>query len=317
VVGDFCLDAYWEMDSGCPEASVETGLSTRPVRSQRYSLGAAGNVANNLQAMGVGHVSTYGVTGCDPFGYQLRRLARTQGIHAEGLLEQEVRWSTHTYIKPLEDGAEANRIDCGNFNELSDDVARALCDRLADDLPDLDVVVINQQVRSGIHGSELFQDRLQALIAANPDTIFLLDSRDMSARYAGTVRKLNAYEAMLLMGAEVDPLGSVDLEDARAAALKLSVEWARPLFVTRGKHGCLVADGERVDSVPGLPDEGPTDPVGAGDSMLAGIAAALASAHTPLEAATFGNIVATVTVQKLNQTGTASPDEIRAVAAGI
>jgi phosphoglycolate phosphatase-like HAD superfamily hydrolase len=55
--------------------------------------------------------------------------------------------------------------------------------------------------------------------------------------------------------------------------------------------------------------------VGAGDSLVAGIAAALAVGCTPLDAATFGNFVAGVTVQKLHQTGTASPDEIRAIGA--
>ena len=45
VVGDFCLDAYWEVDNSRSEQSVETGLPTRPVRVQRYSLGGAGNVA--------------------------------------------------------------------------------------------------------------------------------------------------------------------------------------------------------------------------------------------------------------------------------
>jgi phosphoglycolate phosphatase-like HAD superfamily hydrolase len=47
--------------------------------------------------------------------------------------------------------------------------------------------------------------------------------------------------------------------------------------------------------------------------MLAGIAAALATGTTPLNAATFGNFVAGVTVQKLFQTGTASPAEILAI----
>ena len=56
VIGDFCLDAYWELDASLSEISIETGLATRAVRRQRYSLGGAGNVANNLVAMGVGQV---------------------------------------------------------------------------------------------------------------------------------------------------------------------------------------------------------------------------------------------------------------------
>jgi phosphoglycolate phosphatase-like HAD superfamily hydrolase len=62
--------------------------------------------------------------------------------------------------------------------------------------------------------------------------------------------------------------------------------------------------------VPGIQVMGPTDPVGAGDTMLAGIALTLAAGHPPFEAAAFGNLAAWITTQKLRQTGTASPDEL-------
>src|ERR1035438_8569725 len=55
------------------------------------------------------------------------------------------------------------------------------------------------------------------------------------------------------------------------------------------------------------------DTVGAGDSVVSGIAACLSIGSPPAEAASFGNLVAGVTVQKLHQTGTATPDEIRAL----
>ncbi|MDA0990127.1 MAG: PfkB family carbohydrate kinase [Verrucomicrobia bacterium] len=315
VVGDFCLDAYWETDNIRSELSVETGLPTRAVRTQRYSLGGAGNVASNLLAMGVANVSVYGVTGPDPFGYQMRQLMRAAGIRVDGLLEQSGDWVTHTYVKPLDAGVEANRIDFGNFNRLADNVALQLAEKLAADCADLDLIIINQQVADGIHRSERFQEQLQAVIAAHPGKTFLLDSRDMSGRYAGTIRKINAYEAMLLVGTNVEPRDLVSLDDARTAARKLAAEWGKPVFISRGDRGCLVADNDQVDCVPGLHVVEQTDPVGAGDSMVAGIAAALAVGCTPLDAATFGNFVAGVTVQKLHQTGTASPEEIRAIGA--
>jgi len=48
VIGDFCLDAYWFIDEAMSEISIETNEVTRPVAKQRYSLGGAGNVTNNL-----------------------------------------------------------------------------------------------------------------------------------------------------------------------------------------------------------------------------------------------------------------------------
>lgn len=313
VIGDFCLDAYWDVDARRSELSVETGLPTRPVRTQRYSLGGAGNVAHNLKAMGVADVSVYGVTGRDPFGYQMRELFRALGIRADALLEETGDWVTHTYIKPIEAGAEANRIDFGNFNRLSDRLAGQLAARLAADLPGLDAVIINQQVEDGVHRSGPFQEALQALVAAHPEKLFLLDSRNMSRRYEGTIRKLNAHEAAVLVGGQYGPQDVITLDEARTAGLKLAAEWGRPVFVTRGDRGCLVVEGARCDVIPGLHIVEKTDPVGAGDSMLAGLTAAMATRCTPLTAATFGGFVAGVTVQKLYQTGTASPDEIRRI----
>jgi len=54
------------------------------------------------------------------------------------------------------------------------------------------------------------------------------------------------------------------------------------------------------------------DIVGAGDSATSGIAAALLSGATTTEAAEVGNLVASITVQQLGTTGTASPNQILA-----
>ena len=56
---------------------------------------------------------------------------------------------------------------------------------------------------------------------------------------------------------------------------------------------------------------GPTDPVGAGDSTSAGIACAVAAGATFAEAAAFGNLVASITVQQIGTTGTATPEQVR------
>ena len=59
------------------------------------------------------------------------------------------------------------------------------------------------------------------------------------------------------------------------------------------------------------PVTGEIDPVGAGDSCTSGIVSALCAGASPEEAGLLGNLVASVTVQKLGTTGTASPEEIR------
>jgi sugar/nucleoside kinase (ribokinase family) len=72
----------------------------------------------------------------------------------------------------------------------------------------------------------------------------------------------------------------------------------------------LVADGRQVEQVPAFPVAGPVDPVGAGDATSAAITAALAAGATLLEAAAIASLAASITVQQLGTTGTASPAQI-------
>ncbi len=314
VIGDFCLDVYWEHDCSVSEKSIETGLPTHPVRKQRYELGGAGNVVNNLIAMGAGYVDVFGVVGNDPFGHELRRLLEARHVKHAGLLTQTGDWDTLVYLKPVREGHEENRIDFGNFNNLREDVTMALIERLEASLASLDAVVVNQQVIRGIH-TEYCQLLLNALFKRHLDKLFIVDSRHIAGVYQNCLRKLNEIEAMKLTGATLDYGDIVALNAAETAARQLFQTWQKPVFVSRGARGVLVANEAGVQEVPGLHLINPTDPVGAGDSMLAGIVAALAAGSSPLDAAIFGNFVAGVTVQKLFQTGTATPAEILALGA--
>jgi phosphoglycolate phosphatase-like HAD superfamily hydrolase len=87
-------------------------------------------------------------------------------------------------------------------------------------------------------------------------------------------------------------------------------KFGKPLFITRGSKGSLTIDANGISEVPGLMIISKVDTVGAGDSYLAGAAGALAANYSMQEAAQLGALVAGVTVQKLYQCGTATPEEI-------
>jgi phosphoglycolate phosphatase-like HAD superfamily hydrolase len=127
------------------------------------------------------------------------------------------------------------------------------------------------------------------------------------------MRKLNDREALRLCGREGDADDPVPRQDAERAAETLHERWKTDVFLTRGSRGMLVRDSRGMEEVPGLQIMGRIDTVGAGDSALAGIAAALAAGRDGREAAVLGNFAAGVTVQKLFITGTASPEEILAI----
>ncbi|MEI7552997.1 MAG: carbohydrate kinase, partial [Verrucomicrobiota bacterium] len=88
VVGDFCVDSYYLIDAAAAEPSLETGLSTRPVREQRHTLGGAGNVVANLQALGVADLRAFGVIGPDLRGAELRLLLQAAGAATTGIVTQ-------------------------------------------------------------------------------------------------------------------------------------------------------------------------------------------------------------------------------------
>jgi len=309
IIGDFCLDAYWFIDESRSEISIETGQPTQPVQEQKYSLGGAGNVANNLTAMGVKDVRAYGVTGNDPFGVEMVRIMQKAGISTERIIVQKENWSTHVYIKPYSGDFEKGRIDFGNFNILSDQTAKMLINNLKEDAKNTDLIIINEQVLSGIH-TDFLKKKLVEIIAQLPEKIFISDSRHYADYYDGAFRKMNDTEASSLCGVKRNPGEVIPLEEIKNAAQKLKERYKKPLLITRGSRGSVVADENGIKEIPGLMILSRVDTVGAGDSYLAGAAAALAAGY-PLEtAAELGTFVAGVTVRKLFQTGSATPAEI-------
>jgi rfaE bifunctional protein kinase chain/domain len=309
VIGDFCLDAYWFIDEAMSEISVETNQATRPVRQQKYSLGGAGNVTNNLAAMNIKDIRAFGVIGTDPFGAEMVRVMKATGIEPRNLLIQEEEWYTHAYAKPYLNDSELNRVDFGNYNKLSKDTADRLIANLIKEIPEVDIIIINQQVPSGIH-IEYFKKRLVEVIAQFPQKTFIVDSRNFNDYYTGAIRKMNDTEAARLCGLDKKPDDVVLYSEIVSSANELYKRYQKPLFITRGSKGSLTIDENGISEIPGLMILSKVDTVGAGDSYLAGAASSLAAGYSMNIAAQVGSYVAGVTVQKLFQCGTATPEEI-------
>ena len=121
---------------------------------------------------------------------------------------------------------------------------------------------------------------------------------------------MNDTEASLLCGIKKEPDEIVPYSDALNAAKTLYHKYQKPLFITRGSRGSLAVDESGVTETLGLMIISKVDTVGAGDSFLAGAAATLAAGYPMEIAAETGSYVTGVTIQKLFQTGTASPSEI-------
>lgn len=315
VFGDYFLDKYLVADAALTEVSLETGLDAYQVVEVRCSPGAAGTVTNNLTALEVGEVVAVGFSGDDGEGYELRGGLEGRGVRTEHLLT----WPglvTPTYTKPMlraADGSEQelNRLDIKNRVPLPPELQAALLENLRAVCGQVDAVIIADQVAERDLGvvSDRVREELAALARSRPEVIFFADSRANISLFREVIIKPNKLEAARSVGYE-GPEEALGLSDAQRLAPALSRRLGKPVFVTAGADGIVVVDAGTQTHVPAIPVEGPVDIVGAGDSTTAGIVAALCAGASLCEAAVVGNCVASLTIQQLGTTGTATREQV-------
>jgi bifunctional ADP-heptose synthase (sugar kinase/adenylyltransferase) len=313
VLGDFFLDKYLDVDLALAEISLETGKTANQVVSIRSSPGAAGTVVNNLVALGAGRLHLVGFTGDDGEGYELRRALQNLGCDIDGIQVLSDRF-TPTYLKPRDCrnadlSGEHERYDTKNRTTTPTAVQDRAVAHVARLLPSLDAVVVLDQVdeaECGIVTSGV-RERLAGLAAAYPSKLFWADSRRRIGLFNRLVIKPNTREAVHQVFGEAADTG--DDAVVHRAVGELRQRTGRPVFVTAGARGIWVSD-PTVVLVRGVRVEEPTDPTGAGDSATAGAVLSLCAGASLEEAALIANLVASITVQQLATTGTATPAQL-------
>jgi rfaE bifunctional protein kinase chain/domain len=303
VAGDVCLDRWCRYDPREGLASRETGLPRVGVVSTEVTAGAAGTIANNLAALGAGRVAVLGVVGEDGFGWELDRALLGRGIDA-GLLIRSAEVPTFTYTKLINDATDEEdlpRIDFIHTREISPELEARVVESFVRAAQDFDVVIVSDQAETKAGGVVTARLR-EALTAVAQKKVVWVDSRVRAEHFRGVILKPNQDEAE---AASMRAFGRVDF-----AALRAHTQ-ARLLVVTRGSEGALVFDERGQVAVQGRTVEKPVDICGAGDSFSAGAAMTLAVTGSGMEAAGFGNLVASITIMKKG-TGTASPEEVLA-----
>ncbi len=313
VVGDFFLDKYLHLDRRLSETSLETGLEAYQAVGVRPLPGAAGTVAKDLAALGV-KAYALGVIGDDGEGYELVRALDAFGVDTSPLIRSPKR-HTPTYMKPImrePDGREheLNRIDIKNRTPTPPDLEEAIIARLRELIPEVQGVAVVDQVEEENCGvvTDRVREEIERLAASSPGKVFIADSRARIGRFRGVIVKPNRREAALAVG--LDPRRMGEREHLLRAGTELQRRTGKPVYITAGEEGIhLFLEGEHVH-IPAVPVDGPIDPVGAGDAVMAALLAGLCAGADPVKAAELAVLCAAITVRKLGTTGEAYPDEI-------
>ena len=301
VVGDICLDRWCQYDPFLAEPSRETGLERVAVSATEVTPGAGGTVSSNLAALGAREIRVLGIVGDDGHGYELRQALATRGIDSSLLVTGPVTFTYTKLINSRTGVEDLGRIDYVSFPPPAE-VEEELIRRLEDAAPGHDCVMVADQMETAAGGvvTARVRDCLARLAAAHPKLLIWVDSRMRIEQFRGVTVKPNdreAREACERLGIPVD-------------YRRLSEIVGGPLMmVTHGGEGVTVLEGGAEIRVAIRPVANPVDICGAGDSFSAGALLALCAGASAVEAARFGNYVASITIMKPG-TGTATPAEV-------
>lgn len=262
--------------------------------------GGAANCALNLAALGA-NVSLISVAGKDDAGHVLHGKLSAAGVNVDGLVLSE-NIQTTTKVRILAGHAHANkqqviRVDYEDA-PLNDTGLRAsINERLKSALATADAVILSDY-NYGVVDQRAIELVREASKAKNIPV--LVDSRFRLSDFSGfTAATPNEDEVEHLIGSSVESL--VQLEMA-ASRLRQELQ-LDALLVTRGRNGMvLVTDDALPLHIPAVGAQA-VDGTGAGDTVIATFALALASDSSFAEAAQLANYAGGLVVMKR---GTAS-----------
>ncbi|HEY4439595.1 MAG TPA: PfkB family carbohydrate kinase [Candidatus Elarobacter sp.] len=301
VVGDAMIDEWiWgDVSRISPEAPVPVVA----VREHTFTLGGAGNVANNLRALGA-KVAFVGGVGDDAEGARLREMFAALDVEASGIVTLGDRPTTRK-TRIVAHNQQVVRADWESTAALGDADRARVVDRVRAAAGDADAIVLSDYAKGLLH-----RDVVEAALGA---PVVVADPKPQNVGlFAGvTCIAPNVGEAARASGIAIGDDESLD----RAGRALLQMLGCRSVLITRGEHGMsLFAGDEPRFDVPAVART-VYDVSGAGDTVVAVLTLALAAQIPAAIATQLANFAAGAVVEKLG-TATATPDEIVALMGG-
>ncbi len=301
VIGDLMLDEYlWgRVDRISPEAPVPVVA----VEKESRTLGGAGNVINNLVAMGA-NVAAVGTVGTGRAGLDVLDKLRELKVDTTGVVSEPERPTTRK-TRIIASSQQVLRIDREITSDISKDIFNKLEDILANVVSRMDLVIISDYAK-GLVTRELVA-RIVAL-ASEAGVLTLADPKSMDfSKYTGvTVLTPNKKEAGLAAGLDIHTLEDIETAASRIMA-RAGVE---KLLITCGKDGMALFEAGMPSVTIASRARQVFDVSGAGDTVISILGLGLASGASFEAAAGLANLAAGIVVAKIG-TATASIEELK------
>ena len=301
VLGDVMLDEFIWGD--VTRISPEAPVPVVNIKRESIHLGGAANVLANITAIGASG-NVIGVVGRDAAAEKLREsLRKDGGVQTDDMLIADNKRPTtiktriiaHNQMVVRADREHRGAIN-GNVESQVVDVARrtiANADALV--ISDYDKGVITPRILSEV--LPLAYDKMPVLIDPK--------MRNFDSYRPATLLTPNHYEALHVTNLEEDSDETLS-SAARSIRQRLACD---AVLITRGEHGMILLEGENDPVFVKTAAREVFDVTGAGDTVIATLAVALAGGASMTEAAVLANHAAGIVVGKLG-TATADAKEI-------
>jgi rfaE bifunctional protein kinase chain/domain len=299
TIGDVMLDEYvWgDVQRISPEAPVPVV----EVQRRTHVPGGAANVAAGVVALG-GRALLGGVVGADPPAEHLRDAVREAGLETEGLVVDPARPTT-TKTRVIAHSQQVVRTDAEDRSPLPPKLEAELVDWAAGHLSEVDSVVLSDYAK-GVVSSSIAR-RVIELGRAHGKPVVVDPKGTDYAKYSGaTVITPNAHDAGRAANVHVDEYNDL-LEVARRLT---AVCDGAGLLVTRGASGMTLFGPNGPADISAEAHE-VYDVTGAGDTVVAALAVALAQGLTLEQAVRVANAAAGIAVEKVG-TATVTFEEL-------
>lgn len=301
VVGDLMLDEWiWGRVS---RISPEAPVPVVQVEKRTFSPGGASNVAANVRSLGARTIVA-GLTGDDEPGKILRKKLKDGGVDLRGLVASPDRQTT-LKTRIIAHSQQLVRADFEAKEKLNGKLAEKMNRTLETLVAEADAILFSDYNKGCVASLEI-PTLIRKAVSKKKAVIAGPKPANAGIFSGATLIVLNQGEAEQAVGFEIKT--ETDLKNAGKKLLD-ELELSA-LYITRGEHGLTVFEpGKKMLSIPAQASQ-VYDVSGAGDTVIAVAALAVASGASFADAAILANHAAGVVVRKVG-TATVSPDELK------